>query len=330
MMTRFDYIDKLRGFAILLVVIGHIYLPYTREASNHPVAQMIYSFHMPLFFFISGFLCEFTHKIEKNGYLNFVWRKAIALLVPYLFWLIAGDLIFKHGEISAWTDIPRLLCFFPNVHFWFMPVLFILMLLYALHHWMMGKRDSVRRRVAFVFVLCLLLVGFGGIFHLFHLMVYAIYAFSFFFGAFLSFRPRALELIKRDKVYGSMALLLCIAWLFYPLHANGNPLLSIYNLVGMFVCSFSAIIVFFNFFFRMRLPRFLHWFFSEMGKYSLVIYLTPVFILPKGFFIEGFTMSTENIIVIFLGIVQCLIAYGIGRVVYEIPYLRLLVYGKMS
>lgn len=188
-MTRFDYIDKLRGFAILLVVIGHIYLPYTREASNHPVAQMIYSFHMPLFFFISGFLCEFTHKIEKNGCLNFVWRKAIALLVPYLFWLIAGDLIFKHGEISAWTDIPRLLCFFPNVHFWFMPVLFILMLLYALHHWMMGKRDSVRRRVAFVFVLCLLLVGFGGIFHLFHLMVYAIYAFSFSLEHFYLFAP---------------------------------------------------------------------------------------------------------------------------------------------
>ena len=127
-----------------------------------------------------------------------------------------------------------------------------------------------------------------------------------------------------------MGLLLCITWLFYPLHANGNPLLSIYNLVGMFVCSFSAIIVFFNFFFSMRLPRFLNWFFSEMGKYSLVIYLTPVFILPKGFFIEGFTMSTENVIILFLGIVQCLIAYGIGRVVYEIPYLRLLVYGKTS
>lgn len=249
---------------------------------------------------------------------------------PVFVWLIAGDLIFKQGEIAAWTDIPRLLCFFPNVHFWFMPVLFILMLLYALHHWMIGKRDNVRRRVAFVFILCLLLVGFGGFFHLYHLMVYAIYAFSFFFGAFLSFRPGALELMKRDKIYGSMGLLLCITWLFYPLHANGNPLLSIYNLVGMFVCSFSAIIVFFNFFFSMRLPRFVNWFFSEMGKYSLVIYLTPVFLLPKGFFIEGVTMSTENIIILFLGIVQCLIAYGIGRVVYEIPYLRLLVYGKTS
>lgn len=210
-----------------------------------------------------------------------------------------------------------------------MPVLFILMLLYALHHWMMGKRDNVQRRVAFVFVLCLLLIGLGGIFHLYHLMVYAIYAFSFFFGAFLTFRRGALELIKRDTVFGSMGLLLCIAWLFYPLHANGNPLLSIYNLVGMFVCSFSAIVVFFNLFFRMRLPRFLNCFFSEMGKFSLVIYLTPVSLLPKGFFIEGFTMCTENVIILFLGIVQCLIAYSIGRVVYEIPYLRLLVYGKM-
>lgn len=63
---------------------------------------------------------------------------------------------------------------------------------------------------------------------------------------------------------------------------------------------------------------------------SYVIYLAPVFILPKGFFVDGFTMSTENIIILFWGIVQCLIAYGIGRVVYEIPYLRLLAYGKMS
>lgn len=35
MMIRFDYIDKLRGFAILLVVIGHIYLPYTKEGRHH-------------------------------------------------------------------------------------------------------------------------------------------------------------------------------------------------------------------------------------------------------------------------------------------------------
>lgn len=52
MEKRLDYIDKLRGFAILLVVMGHLYLPYTTQGNSHPVAEMIYSFHMPLFFFI--------------------------------------------------------------------------------------------------------------------------------------------------------------------------------------------------------------------------------------------------------------------------------------
>lgn len=36
MMIRFDYVNKLRVFAILLVVIGHIYLPYTKEGRHHP------------------------------------------------------------------------------------------------------------------------------------------------------------------------------------------------------------------------------------------------------------------------------------------------------
>ena len=42
MEKRLDYIDKLRGFAILLVVIGHLYLPYTVQGNSHPVAEMIY------------------------------------------------------------------------------------------------------------------------------------------------------------------------------------------------------------------------------------------------------------------------------------------------
>ena len=75
MEKRLDYIDKLRGFAIILVVLGHLYLPNTKEGNLHPMAEMIYSFHMPLFFFISGYLCEVTHKIDKIGYLNFLKKK---------------------------------------------------------------------------------------------------------------------------------------------------------------------------------------------------------------------------------------------------------------
>ena len=41
------WIDILRGIGILLVVLGH---------TNPPFKRIIYSFHIPLFFILSGFL----------------------------------------------------------------------------------------------------------------------------------------------------------------------------------------------------------------------------------------------------------------------------------
>lgn len=49
---RLDYIDYTKGFGILLVILGHIY-----DTSN-PIKIWLYSFHMPLFFIISGFFAK--------------------------------------------------------------------------------------------------------------------------------------------------------------------------------------------------------------------------------------------------------------------------------
>lgn len=60
---RIGYIDALKGFAILCVVLGHIAGGYlTRgeypEASGllHNMHNLIYSFHMPIFMMLSGYL----------------------------------------------------------------------------------------------------------------------------------------------------------------------------------------------------------------------------------------------------------------------------------
>lgn len=70
--SRLTALDSLRGFGILLVVLGHA----SRSAS---LVSWIFSFHMPLFFIISGML------FHERQFLDSFKKKVTRLLIPYLF-----------------------------------------------------------------------------------------------------------------------------------------------------------------------------------------------------------------------------------------------------
>lgn len=87
--------DILRGFAIILVVLGHCIQEGSGEAYRTESAyfsdrlyQFIYSFHMPLFMLISGYLG--WHSINKCGKKqerrNLLGRRAVTLLIPIFLW----------------------------------------------------------------------------------------------------------------------------------------------------------------------------------------------------------------------------------------------------
>lgn len=75
-LKRVDYIDRMKGFAIFLVVMGHVYF-ISLSNSSAAVSQVIYSFHMSLFMFLSGLVAysgitppywnrvKFLHKLAK-------------------------------------------------------------------------------------------------------------------------------------------------------------------------------------------------------------------------------------------------------------------------
>ncbi|MBE6970196.1 MAG: hypothetical protein E7442_08810 [Ruminococcaceae bacterium] len=70
--------DVLKGFGILLVVLGHM---------KPPFEGWIYAFHMPLFFFISGYL---RYGGVKRSWGRVISRRAKSTLIPYLaFWLLS-------------------------------------------------------------------------------------------------------------------------------------------------------------------------------------------------------------------------------------------------
>jgi acyltransferase len=71
---RLAWIDALKGFGIILVVFAHYNLPAALDT-------YIFSFHMPLFFFISGFRFNFVKYTESAT--NFVKGRFKSLIIPY-------------------------------------------------------------------------------------------------------------------------------------------------------------------------------------------------------------------------------------------------------
>lgn len=71
---RLAWIDALKGFGIVLVVFAHYRLPEALDT-------YIFSFHMPLFFFISGCLFNFVKYTESAT--NFVKGRFKSLIIPY-------------------------------------------------------------------------------------------------------------------------------------------------------------------------------------------------------------------------------------------------------
>mgnify|MGYP000453404266 FL=1 len=66
-----------------------------------------------------------------------------------------------------------------------------------------------------------------------------------------------------------------------------------------------------------------------MGKFSLVIYVVPIELLPHSFiFPEWMPNALVNLEILFIGIVITLLRYIIGKIIFEIPVMRYVMFGK--
>lgn len=128
MTNRIDWIDSARAIGITFVVLGHAPIPDWLKL-------YVYSFHMPLFFFLSGIFFD-QSKIFKDFFQN----KCRRLLVPYaafgllsyVFWYFIKDFSKSASEISPLK--PLFAMFYGsncndnwlshNILLWFLPCLF--------------------------------------------------------------------------------------------------------------------------------------------------------------------------------------------------------------
>ena len=117
-MQRDTRIDALRGLAIILVVAGHAIINASAAAhgtdtlvvGGNPVDRAvalswfvngIYTFHMPLFAFVSGVVL-----FGKEGTpTRLLSRRAVNLLLPYLSWLAIYSLLFAGAPTAALRNV---------------------------------------------------------------------------------------------------------------------------------------------------------------------------------------------------------------------------------
>lgn len=87
-------LDYLKAFAIILVVFGHCLrygLGKGNDIFDNNVMKFIYSFHMPLFMLISGYLFGFS--IQKHTLKENFINKIKTLMIPIAIWTIPITLI---------------------------------------------------------------------------------------------------------------------------------------------------------------------------------------------------------------------------------------------
>ncbi len=129
---RIEWVDILKGLAILLVVVGH--MGYA-EGTVNPGRMLIYSFHMPLFFMLAGYTAalSFSHNANLP---KFIYRRFLSVMVPYICWMLASPCIYATtGEISHYSFHNACLGIISGWgQWWFLPCLFILQLMFAAYH----------------------------------------------------------------------------------------------------------------------------------------------------------------------------------------------------
>ena len=111
---RILWIDAARGIAILLVILGHCI-----GSLDDPGNKVILSFHMPLFFFISGFWAR-----KEKEFLDYLLKKVKGLLVPTITLGVFDTLVdLVSGEINRETLAD-------NFFGWFLLVLFYVSIIF--------------------------------------------------------------------------------------------------------------------------------------------------------------------------------------------------------
>lgn len=150
--SRINWVDYAKAIGILLVVYGHVARGIKNSGIKIPIDlyevadSVIYSFHMPLFFFLSGLF--FLKSFSKSETKYFIFNKVDTIIYPYILWsLFQGGIEsalskYTNGTASAGNVLS--LIWQPRAQFWFLYVLFFILIICSIIY------SKKRKEISFI------------------------------------------------------------------------------------------------------------------------------------------------------------------------------------
>lgn len=144
---RIGSIDVVKGITIFLVIVGHA--AGNTEAPFYRV--VLYAFHMPLFFMVSGMVLKPAAKYDFAHWKNFLSKNFLALMVPYFIWgAIYSQFSYKNLGWIAYGSWQALGKAGTLTSLWFLPALFVARVLMELVFMLFSKIKANTRMLAAV------------------------------------------------------------------------------------------------------------------------------------------------------------------------------------
>lgn len=274
MSKKINWISILQGWSMLLVVIGHVVLTDDMYDKNYPISSylycLIYSFHMPLFIFISGWLLHYTGIKNNRPYVQIIKSKINRLLIPFYSFTIITIIIklLLSSFIKRPIDFEELINTFifyssnPLKALWFIIVLFLMILGYPIYVWM------VKSKLRELFILAVglyLFFLFPNDIHIFYLNKFKDLFFFFVAGIIVSNH----NMIERMKLFPITICSICLFIIFNILNSQTNILIL------KFICNITGIL--FSVYICIYWEKIKPSLFSSFRNYTFQIYLISMF-----------------------------------------------------
>lgn len=319
-MNRDNTLDLLKGFAIFLVVLGHISVVTSLE-------NLIYSFHMSLFMFISG--CTFWYSYKKSEKtISYILNRFISLIIPYIVWGFFYYWFYnnKNFLLIDFIKNPIDSTFFDRL--WFLPTLFIIIVIATFGMGFTKQIEGWKKVLIQIVVYCFGISSLALLFKFTDAKLFRqsiIYILPFFLGHFFMQYGAFKRCCTNQFVLTSCILLFVLCFSFYSVNDKSSI-----SLASRLICGIAFVIplyVFVNHNNELCYKSVWGGRIAMLGKNTIAVYTMQEFFRPL------FNSSIQNIfydtiLKVLSAIVICVITVFIKQFIEMIsPVLSFVMFG---